>query len=96
MRPGPQKRLEKCPWGGKIQHVMPLIKLSRINKGGEIVVNSDHILFIEIESRATTVHMNGNLLFSVEEPLDSIAMKIEMIETNRIKNAIQQSGLISK
>jgi len=31
-----------------------LIKLSRINKGGEIVVNSDHILFIEIESKATT------------------------------------------
>jgi len=75
---------------------MPLIKLSRINKGGEIVVNSDHILFIEIESKVTTVHMAGNLLFSVEEPLDSIAIKIEMIETNRIKNAIQQSGLIGK
>ena len=79
-----------------MQPVMPLIKLSRINKGGEIVVNSDHILFIEIESKATTVHMAGNLLFSVEEPLDSIAIKIEMIETNRIKNAIQQSGLIGK
>jgi hypothetical protein len=79
-----------------MQPVMPLIKLSRINKGGEIVVNSDHILFIEIESKVTTVHMAGNLLFSVEEPLDSIAIKIEMIETNRIKNAIQQSGLIGK
>lgn len=75
---------------------MPLIKLSRINKGGEIVVNSDHILFIEIESKATTVHMTSNLLFSVEEPLDSIAVKIEAIETARITNAIQQSGLTGK
>ena len=75
---------------------MPLIKLSRINKGGEIVVNSDHILFIEIESKATTVHMTSNLLFSVEEPLDSIAIKIEAIETARITNAIQQSGLTGK
>jgi len=75
---------------------MPLIKLSRINKGGEIVINSDHILLIEIESRATTVHMTNNLLFSVEEPLDSIAIKIEAIETARIKNAIQQSGVTGK
>ncbi len=74
---------------------MPLIKLSRINKGGEIVV-SDHILFVEVESRATTVHMTGNLLFSVEEPLDSIPIKIEAIETARIKHAMQQSGLIVK
>ena len=71
---------------------MPLIKLSRINKGGEIVVNSDHILFIEVESRATTVHMTGNLLFSVEEPLDAIAIKVEMLETARFKNAIQRSA----
>ena len=48
---------------------MPLIKLNRINKGGEILINSDHVLFIEIESRATTVHMTDRLLFSVEEPL---------------------------
>ena len=75
---------------------MPLIKLSRIHRGGEIVVNSDHILFVEIESKATTVHMTGNLLFSVEEPLDSLAIKIEAIETARIKNAIQQSGLTAK
>src|ERR1035441_5085121 len=88
------KRLEKRQSAGRVKAAMPLIKLSRINKGGEIVVNSDHILFIEVESRATTVHMMGNLLFSVEEPLDSIAVKIEMLETGRIKNAIQQSGLI--
>ena len=71
---------------------MPLIKLNRINKGGEIVINSDHILFVEVESRTTTVHMTGNLLFSVEEPLDSIPIKIEAIETTRFKNAFQQSG----
>jgi hypothetical protein len=75
---------------------MPLIKLSRINKGGEIVVNSDHILFIEVESRATTVHMTDNLLFSVEEPLDAIAIKVEMLEAARFKNAIQQSGPTGK
>lgn len=51
---------------------MPLIKLNRINKGGEIVINSDHILFVEIESRTTTVHMTGNLLFSIEEPLNTV------------------------
>lgn len=72
---------------------MPLIKLSRINKGGDIVVNSDYIQFVEVESKSTTVHMAGNLLFSVEEPLDSIAIKIESLETARIRNAIQQSGL---
>jgi hypothetical protein len=75
---------------------MPLIKLSRIHKGGEIVVNSDHILFIEVESKSTTVHMTANTVFSVEDPLDSIAIKVESIETARIKNAIQQSGLIGK
>jgi len=75
---------------------MPLIKLSRINKGGEIVINSDHILFLEVESKVTTIHMMGNLLFSVEEPLDSLPIKIEAIETARLQNAIQQSGLIGK
>jgi hypothetical protein len=40
--------------------------------------------------------MTGNLLFSVEEPLDSIAVKIEMLETGRIKNAVPQGGLIGK
>ncbi|MEI7937983.1 MAG: hypothetical protein WCK27_14940 [Verrucomicrobiota bacterium] len=75
---------------------MPLIKLSRINKGGEIVINSDHILLLEVESKVTTIHMTGNLLFSVEDTLDSIPIKIEAIETARIKNAIQQSGLIGQ
>ena len=75
---------------------MPLINLNRINKGGEILINSDHVLFIEIESRATTVHMTDRLLFSVEEPLASIAEKIEAAHTARIANAIQQSGLTGK
>jgi len=73
---------------------MPLIKLNRIHKGGEIAINSDHILFVEVEARTTTVHMHGNMIFSVEEPMDAIAIKIESIETARIKNAIQQSGLV--
>jgi hypothetical protein len=75
---------------------MPLINLHRINKGGEIVISSEHILFIEIESKTTTVHMTDNLLFSVEEPVDAIVASIEAIETNRIKNAIQQSGVTGK
>ena len=75
---------------------MPLLKLNRINKGGEILINSEHILYIEVESRTTTIHMTGNLLFSVEEPLDGIAEKVEVIETARIRNAIQHSGLAEK
>jgi uncharacterized protein YlzI (FlbEa/FlbD family) len=75
---------------------MPLIKLSRINKGGEIVVNSDHVLFVEIESRATTVHMTDNLLFSVEESPTSIVEKIEAAHTARIANAIQPNGPTAK
>jgi uncharacterized protein YlzI (FlbEa/FlbD family) len=74
---------------------MPLIKLNRINKGGEILINSDHIQFIEIESRVTTVHMQGNLLFSVEDPVDAIAIKIEALHTARIKNALPPGGLPS-
>ena len=72
---------------------MPLIKLNRINKGGEILVNSDDIIFIEVESRTTTVHL-PNLLFSVEEAPQHIAQQIEEIETARIRNAIQTSGLV--
>lgn len=64
---------------------MPLIKLNRINKGGEIVINSEHILFVEIDSRTTTIHMTDNLLFSVEEQMDCIIEKIEALETDRLK-----------
>ncbi len=75
---------------------MALIKLNRINKGGEIVLNSEHILFIEVESRTTTIHMAGNLLFSVVEPIEAIVEKVESMESDRIKTAIQQSGLTQR
>src|SRR5207249_10433685 len=76
-----------------VRNAMPLIKLNRINKGGEIFLNSLSILFIEIESRSTTIHMTHNLLFSVEETPNAIAEKVEGIQTARIKNAIQQNEL---
>ena len=75
---------------------MPLLKLNRINKGGEIHINSEQILFIEIESRATTVHMTDRSLFSVEDTPASIAEKIEAAHTARIANGIQQGGLTGK
>ena len=75
---------------------MPLLKLNRINKGGEILINSEHIQYIEIESRATTVHLTDRSLFSVEESPASIAEKIETAHTARIANAIQQSGTAGK
>ena len=75
---------------------MPLLKLNRINKGGEILINSEQIQFVEIESKATTVHMTDNLLFSVEESPASIAERIETTHTARIASAIQQSGLAGK
>ena len=75
---------------------MPLIKLNRINKGGEILINSQHVVFIETESKTTTVHLTDGLLFSVEEPIGTIAATIEEIETARIKNAILGSGLGAK
>ena len=75
---------------------MPLVKLNRINKGGEILLNSEHIVFIETESRSTTVHLREGLLFSVEETPAAVAEKVEQIETDRIKNAIQQSGILPK
>ena len=73
---------------------MPLIKLNRINKGGEILLNSDHIVSIEIESRSTAVHLAGTGgLFSVEETPEAILRIIEQMETDRIKNGIVGSGL---
>jgi len=61
---------------------MPLIKLSRINKGGEIVVTATIFYSIEIESKAhDRLTYRQTCSSSVEEPLDSIAVKIEMLET---------------
>jgi hypothetical protein len=75
---------------------MALIKLNRINKGGEILINTEHVLLVEVESRTTTLHMTHNLLFSVEETPDVISEKVEALHTARIKNAIEQSGLVRK
>ena len=75
---------------------MPMIKLNRINKGGEILLNSEHVVFIEIESRTTTVHMRMGQLFAVEETPTAIAEAIERLEVARIKNAIVESGMGGK
>ena len=75
---------------------MPLIKLNRINKGGDIVLNSEHIVFIETEARSTTVHMTDGLLFSVEETPAAIAGAIERLESDRIKSGIVESSLGGK
>ncbi len=69
---------------------MPLIKLNRINKGGEIIINSEHILFVEVESKSTTIHMTNNLLFSVEEPVDTVTAKVQAAEAGGPKAAGQQ------
>jgi len=72
-----------------------MIKVNRINKGGEIAINSEQILFIEVESKTTTIRMAGNLIFSVEEPVDAVMAKIESVATARIRNGIRDSGLVS-
>ena len=46
---------------------MPLLKLNRINKGGEIYVNSEQIRFIEIESGSSTVNMGPGNVYAVQE-----------------------------
>jgi len=72
---------------------MPLIKLNRINKGGEILINSDHITYIEAEGRSTTIHMTEGLLFSVEETVDAVAEQVEQLGAARIANGILESGV---
>jgi uncharacterized protein YlzI (FlbEa/FlbD family) len=72
---------------------MPLIKLNRINKGGEILINSDHIAFIEVEGKSTTIHLSEGLLFSVEETLDAVAEQVERLSAARIANGIMESGV---
>jgi len=75
---------------------MPLIKLNRINKGGEILINSDHILYAEVEAKTTTIHMMGNLLFSVEEPLDALGPKVTAAGTASQAGAQQPGGSPAK
>ena len=71
-------------------HRMPLIKLNRINKGGEIIIGTEHVVYIEVESKTTTVHMTNGLLFSVEEPMDAILQKIDALAT-RMKGGTPSS-----
>ena len=75
---------------------MALIKLNRINKGGEIIINSDHITYFEVEGKSTTIHLAEGLLFSVEESVATVAERIEKNEINRIAEGIKQSGGIVK
>ncbi|MEY4385895.1 MAG: hypothetical protein RLY20_1178 [Verrucomicrobiota bacterium] len=71
---------------------MALIKLNRINKGGEIIINSEHITYFEVEGRSTTIHLVGGLLFSVEESVATVAERIENQEITRIAEGIKRSG----
>jgi uncharacterized protein YlzI (FlbEa/FlbD family) len=75
---------------------MPLIKVNRINRGGEIFINSDHILYAEVEARTTTIHMTGNLLFSVEESLDALGQKVVADESARQPGAPAQGASVAK
>lgn len=72
---------------------MPLLKLSRINKGGDVYLNSEQIRFIEIEGRSTTVNMGPGSIYAVEESPEKISAQLEEMESARIRNAIQSSGL---
>lgn len=68
---------------------MPLLKLNRINKGGEIYLNSEQIRFIEIEGRSTTVNMGPGNVYAVEESPEQISQMLETMEVARFRNAIQ-------
>ena len=75
---------------------MPLLKLTRINKGGDVYLNSEHIRFIEIEGRSTTVNMGPGNVYSVEETPEVISNKLEEMETLRIRNALLSSDILPK
>lgn len=75
---------------------MPLLKLNRINKGGEIYVNSDLIRFIEIESGSTTVNMGPGNVYAVQESPEIISGTIEEMHSARIRNAIASSEIVEK
>ncbi len=73
---------------------MPLIKLNRINKGGQIYINSEQIRFLEIESGSSTVDLGPGNVYAVEESPDVIAGRLEEMASLRISNAIKASGLV--
>jgi uncharacterized protein YlzI (FlbEa/FlbD family) len=86
----------KTPESAAKSGAMPLIKLNRINKGGAVLLNSGHIVSIEIDMRTTTVTLAGGQLYSVEETPEAISGLIEQMQSDRIKNAIIGSGLVAK
>ena len=75
---------------------MPLLKLNRINKGGEIFLNSDLIRFIEIESGSSTINMGPGNVYAVQETPEAISAKVEEMHSHRIRDAILASGLVEK
>jgi len=75
---------------------MPLLKLNRINKGGEIYLNSDLIRFIEMEAGSTTVNLGVGNVYAVQETPEEISARIEEMESSRIRTAIQTSGLMDR
>jgi len=75
---------------------MPLLKLNRINKGGEIHLNSDQIRFIEMESGSSTVNMGPGNVYAVQETPEVISAIVEEMEAARIRTAIQTSGLLDR
>ena len=70
---------------------MPLLKLNRINKGGEIFLNSDQIRFIEIDGGSSTVNLGPGNVYAVQESPDSISAKLEEMESARIRTDQQQA-----
>ena len=74
---------------------MPLLKLNRINRGGEIYVNSEHIRFVEIETGSTTINCGPNTVFAVQESPEKISAMLEGMETLRIKNALTPNLSVS-
>ena len=75
---------------------MPLLKLNRINRGGEIYVNSELIRFVEIESGSTTVNLGPGSVFAVQESPEAISAQVEWMETLRIKNALATDNLANR
>ena len=75
---------------------MPLLKLNRINKGGEIFLNSDLIRFIEIESGSSTINMGPGNVYAVQETPEAISAQVEEMHSRRIRDAILSSGLVEK
>ena len=75
---------------------MPLLKLNRINKGGEIFINSDQIRFIEIESGSSTINMGPGNVYAVQESPEHISQIVEEMHTKRVRDAIITSGILEK